>query len=93
MSRVKSDEIKRRLEEDPLYLEKTLPYALLFGLNKHWIELFDKLNVPHPTWYHGSLHNITYLSSAIDKASSQPPSNEGGSSGGGGFSGGGGGSW
>jgi uncharacterized membrane protein YgcG len=91
MSRVKSDEIKRRLSDDPLYLEKTLPYAVLFGLTKHWLELFDELDISHPLWYSGSLHNISSLSSSMHSASTPPPSSSGGSSGGGGFSGGGGG--
>ncbi|MEA3490598.1 MAG: DUF2207 domain-containing protein [Campylobacterota bacterium] len=92
MTRVKADEIRRRLKDDPLYMEKTLPYALLFGLSDHWLELFDTLEVSHPLWYHGSLHNIGGLSSSMNSASTQPPSSSsGGSSGGGGFSGGGGG--
>jgi len=91
MSRVKSDEVKRRLSDDPLYLEKTLPYAVLFGITEHWLELFDELNIAHPIWYSGSLHNISSLSSSMHSASTPPPSSSGGSSGGGGFSGGGGG--
>ena len=90
MSRVKSDELKRRLSDDPLYLEKSLPYAVLFGITKHWLELFDELDIAHPTWYHGSLHNISSLSSSMQSAST-PPASSGGSSGGGGYSGGGGG--
>ena len=97
MNRVKEDEIRRRLEDDPLYLEKYLPYAVLFGITEHWLSLFEILDVRYPHWYHGSISHISNFSSDMNSAAT-PPSNSGGSSGGGGFSGGGsggggGGSW
>ncbi len=85
ISRVKKDELKRRLAEDPKYLEKLLPYAVLFGETKHWLSFFDQLNVETPTWYHGNPSGIQHFSSSVGSAATPP-----GSSGGGGFSGGGG---
>ena len=85
IKRVKQDEIKRRLAEDPLYLEKLLPYAVLFGETKHWLHFFDELNVSAPVWYHGDPSGIQHFSSSVSNAATPP-----GSSGGGGFSGGGG---
>ena len=90
MSRVKKDEIHRRLKDDPLYLEKYLPYAVLFGITDHWLSLFDILNVHYPHWYHGSATHMNNFSSSMTNAATSP-SSSGGSSGGGGFSGGGGG--
>ncbi len=93
VKRVKEDEIKRRLEMDPLYLEKMLPYAVLFKETKHWMSFYDILNVKSPKWYHGNRNNIRYFSSSVDGAATSPQSSSGGGgySGGGGFSGGGGG--
>lgn len=90
IKRVKQDEIKRRLEVDPLYLEKMLPYAVLFGETKHWLSFFTTLNVSQPGWYHGNPSNMQHFASNMNSASS-PPSSGGGMSGGGGSSGGGGG--
>lgn len=92
IKRVKQDEIKRRLEMDPLYLEKMLPYAVLFGETKHWLSLFKALNVSTPVWYHGNPSNMRNFASSMNSAATPPPSRGGGGySGGGGFSGGGGG--
>ena len=84
IKRVKQDEIKRRLESDPLYLEKMLPYAVLFGETKHWLTFFTVLNVSNPVWYHGNPSNMQHFSSSMNSASTPPSSGGSGSSGGGG---------
>lgn len=92
ITRVKQDEIKRRLEMDPLYLEKMLPYAVLFNETDHWLSFYNILNVETPYWYHGDIANMGRFSSSVNSASTSPKSSSGSSySGGGGFSGGGGG--
>ncbi len=91
MSRVKADEIKRRLAEDPLYLEKGLPYAVLFGITKHWLKLYEEVDVSSPLWYHGHYSNLGSFASQVHSSMTPPPSSSGGFSGGGGSSGGGGG--
>jgi len=88
ISRVKEDEIKRRLAMDPLYLEKLLPYAVLFKESKHWLSFYDTLKIQTPHWYIGNVHNIDTFSSSVNSTATPPSSS---SSGGGGFSGGGGG--
>jgi len=99
IQRVKSDEIKRNLKRDPLYLERYLPYAILFDESKHWLKFYDDLNIEHPTWYHGNIHHLSIIEKDMQSASTvQESSSSGYSSGGGGFSGGGmggggGGSW
>ncbi len=101
------DKIKYFLQEDKRYLDKMLPYALLFGLNKHWLELYEELDTPTPEWYDGSFSNFTSIdfeptswsdSYATDSISSSPSIDIGefesfGDFGGGGFGGGGGDSW
>lgn len=74
IKRVKKDEIERRLEEDPLYLEKLLPYAILFGQTKHWLSFFHLMNIATPYWYHGNIDNLPDLSSDLDTISSIPSS-------------------
>jgi hypothetical protein len=32
--------------------EKYLPYAIAFGVEKHWTQRFEELTVPAPDWYH-----------------------------------------
>lgn len=85
IKRMKQDEIKSRLEMDPLYLEKMSPYAVLFNETKHWLSFYDILNVKTLYWYHGNIHNMNNFSSSVSDASTSPNS-----SGGSGFSGGGG---
>ncbi len=53
IKRVKKDEIKRFLQEDPLYLDKLLPYAMLFGLSRHWLKHYIDFNL-QPFWFDGS---------------------------------------
>ena len=46
---------KSRLEvlnnENPEYYYEILPYAMVFGLSKHWANQFKELNVKRPGWY------------------------------------------
>ena len=101
------DKIKFFLQEDKKYLDKMLPYAVLFGLNKHWLELYQVLDTPTPDWYNGSLDSFNTLDfeptawsepSFSDGISSMPSIDSGdfgdfGDFSGGGFGGGGGDSW
>jgi len=97
--RVKEDEIRRRLKSDPLYLEKLLPYAMLFGVTKHYIELFNKLQASAPLWLDGDISSLNSFDSSFNHAATYSENSQYGSfGGGGGFSGGGvggggGGSW
>ena len=91
IKRVKEDEIKRILKEDPLYLEKTLPFAMLFGKVKHWLSLYKRTETPAPVWYYGDFGSFNTFSNDLNSFSSLSSTSSGGMSGGGGFSGGGGG--
>ena len=98
IKRVKEDEIKRRLKEDPAFLDKLLPYAILFKETKHWIKLYDLAQASYPYWYHGdfgTFDDIGYRMGALAApiSSSSDSIGGGGSFSGGGIGGGGGGSW
>jgi hypothetical protein len=94
IKRVKEDEIRRRLALDPLYLERLLPYAILFDQTRHWLNFFKLLHVDQPSWYEGDIDDLEDFGTAVNHAIT-PPSTQssagGGFAGGGGFSGGGGG--
>ncbi len=94
VKRVKEDEIRRRLALDPLYLDKMLPYAMLFGHTDHWLKFYNLLQVDTPVWYSGNINNLDRFDRTMQQ-SATPPSSQGsagtGFGGGGGFSGGGGG--
>ena len=103
------DKIKFFLNEDKKYLDKMLPYAVLFGLNSHWLNLYKELETPLPDWYDGSFSSFDRLdfepsiftqdnSSFLDSIPNSPSINPGdfggfGDFSGGGFGGGGGDSW
>lgn len=38
--RVDADRLRRVLEADPTYRDRLLPYAVLFGMGNHWLELY-----------------------------------------------------
>lgn len=97
--------IERLMKEDPLYYDKTMPFALAFGYLKQWNHQFEGLLSQPPSWYgapgmhHAQLgqswNNFsTSFPSEINSIGSvfnSAPSSSGssGGGGGGGFSGGG----
>ena len=96
--------IERLFKEDPMYYDKTMPYALAFGYLKKWNLLFAGLLTQPPSWYTGPHMHGAHLAqswntfsesfpSEIDQIgsvfSSAPSSSGSGGGGGGGFSGGG----
>ncbi len=96
--------IERLLADDPAYFEKTLPFAIAFGMAGRWAANFEGLFTEPPRWYIGShRHHNSFQSFAgsfesgmqdVQSAfSSTPGGSSGGGSSGGGFGGGGGGSW
>ncbi len=91
MKHVEQDRIRRFLKKDPSYLDRGLPYAVLFGLNKHWLSFYEALDVSQPGWYYGDLHRMNTFHESVVSQTTPPPSESGGFSGGGSFSGGGGG--
>jgi len=48
------ERIKALLKEDPLYFEKTMPYAVAFNMLKEWSAKFDGLILQGPDWYRSS---------------------------------------
>ena len=79
-----------------------LPYAIAFGVEKEWAEVFKDISIPAPDWYdgNGSAFSAVYLSQSLGtfgttvaSASGASTASSGGGSAGGGAGGGGGGSW
>lgn len=96
--------IERLMKEDPLYYDKTMPFALAFGYLKQWNHQFEGLLTQPPSWYGSPGMHGAYLGqswntfsesfpseiNSIGSAFSSAPSSSGsGGGGGGGFSGGG----
>lgn len=100
------EKLRILLLEDPSYFEKSLGFALTFGMLKKWGSKFNKLDVANPSWYHSTTggtfsaqsfsnsfsNSLGSMSSTMVSSPSASSSSGGGSSGGG-FGGGGGGSW
>jgi len=101
LTRVDGDRLKKM---PPDTFEKYLPYAMAFGVEKHWANAFQGIIQNPPTWYvgpapmmgvwnpiffAGSMHSLT--SSTYEAFASAPRASSTGSGfGGGGFGGGGG---
>lgn len=103
MEKAEKDKLEFLLKEDPLYFEKTLPYAVIFGMAKKWGQKFDGLLMEPPSWYIGPNYGRGAMFSPANFGSdfengmneiqsafvSAPQSSGGGFSGGGGSVGGG----
>lgn len=100
------ERIKVLYEQDNQYFEKTMSYALAFGLLNEWAGKFDALQLSPPDWYRTSSGRVVGMRSFSKSFSSQITSaqsimiskpssstSSGGGSSGGGFGGGGGRSW
>ena len=96
--------IERLMKEDPLYYDKTMPFALAFGYLKQWNTQFQGLLTQPPSWYgspgmHGAALGQSWgnfsesfpseINSIGSVFNSAPSSSGSGGGGGGGFSGGG----
>lgn len=89
--------------KNPEQFMEYLPYAIAFGVEKEWAEVFQDIQIPTPDWYQsssgvGSIDTAAFTSSLGSFASSFSTSSGssgsgGGGSSGGGSGGGGGGSW
>lgn len=97
--------IERLMKDDPLYYDKTMPYALAFGYLAQWNKQFEGLLTQPPSWYTGPVMYGTGMHqswntfsesfpseiSNIGSVFGSSPSSSSSGGGGGGFSGGGGG--
>lgn len=101
VSKAEKPVIEKLLKEDPLYYDKTMPYALAFGYLKQWNNKFSGLLSQPPQWYGGPHVYVGNMHQSWENFSTSFPSeintigsvfsSAPSSSGGGGFSGGGGG--
>ena len=103
VSKAEKPVIERLIKEDPLYYDKTMPFALAFGYLKQWNRQFEGLLTQPPSWYSSPMMYGTDLSrswstfsesfpseiSSIGSVFSSTPGGSSGMGGGGGSSGGG----
>jgi uncharacterized membrane protein YgcG len=90
-------------EKNPEQFMEYLPYAVAFGVEDKWAEVFKDITIGSPDWYDGGATNGAFVASALTRdigafsssftASSGTSPSSGGGSSGGGAGGGGGGSW
>lgn len=92
-------------EKSPAQFMEYLPYAVAFGVEERWAELFHDVTIPNPSWYDGGVNaaafsaiDLTQSVSAFSTAFAVSTGTHGSASSGGGFAGGGvggggGGSW
>lgn len=97
-----AEKYRQQFNEKENIFEKFLPYAMIFGITKLWVQKIEKIygkeyiNNYHPMWFVGpnfASFNISNFTSNIENISNKISSSAGtySGSGGGGFSGGGGG--
>ncbi|MDA8597217.1 DUF2207 domain-containing protein [Candidatus Pacebacteria bacterium] len=92
-------------EKSPTLFLEYLPYAIAFGVEQQWADVFADITIPNPEWYSGGANvanfSATDFTSSMSALSSSMASSgstgstgsSGGGSAGGGGGGGGGGSW
>lgn len=51
---VEKDRLQEFLKKDKNYFDIILPYAIVFGIADTWKDKLKGLDVPPPSWYHGS---------------------------------------
>lgn len=65
--------LKKFLAEDPLFFDKTLPYAVVFGLETEFLKkimpILEEKNLC-PRWYTWDIHNIWMICSTTNSISS-----------------------
>jgi hypothetical protein len=59
------------LQQDPLYFDKILPYAVAFWLDTELIKkiepIMQEMNI-HSTWYDWDLHSMTTINNIISSS-------------------------
>jgi uncharacterized membrane protein len=107
IKRVEEDRLKRMMEEDPTKIERIIPYAIVLGIEKIWIEKISKVINYIPDWIQTSTRDVgkaisittSSLNTSLPALASLGTSSGGGSGfggggrSGGGAGGGGGGAW
>ena len=100
---VEQDKLKEFLQQDENYIDKVLPYAIVFDVADAWKDKLKGLDIPPPNWYSGNYatfntylflnsldHSMNQMSESFYSAPSSSGTSGGSwSGGGGGFSGGG----
>lgn len=62
------DRIKALLRDDPFYFEKTMSYAVAFGMLDKWAAKFEGLSANPPGWYNAGSGNSNFTMNTFGKA-------------------------
>jgi uncharacterized membrane protein YgcG len=54
IEKAEKDRLEKLLEKDNLYFERTLSYAIAFGMANKWVSKFNDLLATAPDWYQSS---------------------------------------
>ena len=76
--RVEKDKLKRMVDDDNMFFEKILPYAIVLGIADEWAEKFKDLTISKPSWFQSedglstfhSRHFVSELNQGISSMNS-----------------------
>ena len=74
MKKDEEDKIRYLLSQDPFFLDKGIPYAVLFGLTGHWLKYYKILDLPEPVWYHRGVESLSTFLKAVETQMIPPSS-------------------
>ena len=70
IEKVEQDRLSEFLKQDPLFVDKLLPWAVVFGLETRLLtQLEGMVQWDKPIWYRGNIFNAIILSSIITNSS------------------------
>ena len=74
MEKTEEEKIRYFLNQDPLFLDKGIPYAVLFGIAEHWLKYYKILDLAGPVWYHGEVESLSAFLEAVENQMIPPSS-------------------
>ena len=60
IEKAERDRIKKLADEDPKIFDRILPFALVFGLEEKWAEVFSDIFTEPPDWYSSNRYGDTF---------------------------------
>lgn len=70
IEKVEQDRLTEFLKQDPLFVDKLLPWAVVFGLETRLLTQLEGLvQRDRPNWYRGNIFNAIILSDMMSNSS------------------------
>lgn len=70
IEQVEQDKLKEFLRQDPLFIDKLLPWAVIFGLETQLVTQLEWMTERNqPTWYRGDVFNAIILNDMLTNSS------------------------